>query len=229
MPRDGSIMRERILKAAERLVLQRGFSGTSIEFLLEDLGITKGTFFYHFKSKRELALALIERHARQDGQELDTFMERAENLTRDPLQQLMVFVGLFEEIGMAMEKPPDGCLFGAYSYEQAHFDEEIKQVSAKALNRWRIKVGAKLREVIALYPPKIQVSPDDLAEMLVSAFEGAFVLGKVFDEPTLFARQLRQYRNYIELLFGEGASRADTAAGGQASATASGELNPQSP
>ena len=202
MPRDGKITRNRILEMAERMVLHRGFAGTSIELLIGELGITKGTFFYHFKSKRDLALALIERHAEHDGAELESFMTRAENLTRDPLQQLLVFVGLFEEVGIAMEKPPDGCLFGAYSYEQAQFDEEIRAVSARAIRRWRVRVGDKIKEAMALYPPRIAVTPEDLADTLVSAFEGAFILGKIFGEPTVFARQLRQFKNYVELLFG---------------------------
>ncbi len=202
MPRDGKITRNRILESAERMVLQRGFAGTSIELLIGELGITKGTFFYHFKSKRALALALIERHAEHDAAELESFMARAENLARDPLQQLLVFVGLFEEVGITMEKPPDGCLFGAYSYEQAQFDEEIHAVSARAMQRWRVRVGDKIKEVMALYPPRIAVTPEDLADALVSAFEGAFVLGKVFGERFQFARQLKQYKNYLELLFG---------------------------
>ena len=202
MPRDGKIMRNRILETAERMVLHRGFSGTSIELLLEELGVTKGTFFYHFKSKRELALALIERHAEQDAAELETFMARAENLATDPLQQLLVFVGLYEEMGATLEKPPDGCLFGAYSYEQALFDEEIREVSVRSLQAWRVRVGDKIKEVMTLYPPRLPVAAEDVADALVSALEGAFVLGKVFEDPKVFARQLRQYRNYVELLFG---------------------------
>ena len=43
--------RERILACAEAVILQKGFSGTSIDDILEKASITKGGFFYHFDGK----------------------------------------------------------------------------------------------------------------------------------------------------------------------------------
>lgn len=39
--------------------------------------------------------------------------------------------------------------------------------------------------------------------MLTVTFEGAFVLSKTLSEPQAIARQLRQYRTHLTLLFGE--------------------------
>ena len=58
--------REQILEIAERAVLAKGFGATSIEEIIAEAGITKSGFFYHFKDKNELALALINRYIDQD-------------------------------------------------------------------------------------------------------------------------------------------------------------------
>jgi TetR/AcrR family transcriptional repressor of nem operon len=47
----------------------------------------------------------------------------------------------------------------------------------------------------------MEVDIDSLADEVTVIFEGAFILGRVLDDRTTFAEQLRHYRNYLELLF----------------------------
>src|SRR3712207_1252503 len=97
MPRNGAETRGRILDAAQRLVLERGFSGTSVDAVLAEASVTKGGFFHHFPSKQALGLALVERYAAVDHQILEDFMARAEAASDDPAEQLVSFMRLFEE------------------------------------------------------------------------------------------------------------------------------------
>src|SRR5690606_29250320 len=71
MLKNGGDTRERLLDAAERLYLERGYGGTSIEAVVEAAGLTKGALFHHFDSKHDLALALIERYATTDRRMLE--------------------------------------------------------------------------------------------------------------------------------------------------------------
>ncbi|MGB5535699.1 MAG: TetR/AcrR family transcriptional regulator, partial [Thiogranum sp.] len=66
MPRDGSVTRNKIMDVAQNMVLDVGLSGTSVEKVIDEAGVTKGTFFYHFKTKHDLAASLIERYAEDD-------------------------------------------------------------------------------------------------------------------------------------------------------------------
>ena len=59
MPRDGTITRNKIMDVAQQMVLQVGLTGTSVEKVIDGAGVTKGTFFYHFKTKHDLAAAMI--------------------------------------------------------------------------------------------------------------------------------------------------------------------------
>src|SRR5579872_2772954 len=53
----------RILDRAERLAQTRGFNGFSYADIAADLRVTKASLHYHFPTKAELGVALIERYA----------------------------------------------------------------------------------------------------------------------------------------------------------------------
>ena len=50
-----------ILDVAERLFGTKGFDGTSTTDILNEVGIARGTLYYHFKSKEDILDAMIER------------------------------------------------------------------------------------------------------------------------------------------------------------------------
>ncbi len=52
--------RSRILDAARRLFADRGYAGTSMRDLAEELGMTKAALYYHFPGKAQILLALVE-------------------------------------------------------------------------------------------------------------------------------------------------------------------------
>ena len=49
-------MKERITEQSIRLFEKKGFSETSIQDIVDSLGVTKGTFYYYFSSKEELLM-----------------------------------------------------------------------------------------------------------------------------------------------------------------------------
>ena len=53
--------RNEILDAAERLFISKGYGKTTINDILQEVGIAKGTFYYYFKSKEEVMDAVVMR------------------------------------------------------------------------------------------------------------------------------------------------------------------------
>ena len=53
--------RNEILDAAEKLFGRNGFDNTSTNDILNEVGIARGTLYYHFKSKEDILDAMIER------------------------------------------------------------------------------------------------------------------------------------------------------------------------
>jgi AcrR family transcriptional regulator len=59
--RDGSATRERILEAAAEVIAQRGYEAANVEEIVRRATASKGAFYFHFPSKEEMVLALVDR------------------------------------------------------------------------------------------------------------------------------------------------------------------------
>lgn len=204
MGEDGSDTRTVLMDAAEELVLEHGLAGTTVDAVVEAAGVTKGTFFYHFDTKSDLARALVERYEAHDRELMERHLAEAERRSEDPLEQVLTFVGLFEEQMEGLTEPYPGCLFASYCYQNEMYDERTRTVVVSGLTRWREVVGEKLGRAVEARPPREEVDPEELADMLTVIFEGAFILSKTLSEPRAVARQLRHYRRYLRLLFEPG-------------------------
>jgi TetR/AcrR family transcriptional repressor of nem operon len=201
MPKDGTVTREKILDAAQGLILERGYAGMTVDSVLERVGITKGAFFYHFKSKDELARALIKRFANEDSALYTDMKARAEKLSDDPLQQVLIFIGLFEEMFEGLTEPYPGCLFASYVYEMQQFDADTLELVKESFKTWRALLKEKFDTVAMLHPPQTDIDTASLADAFTVVLEGAFVAGKALDEPDVIVKQLRHFKNYVALLF----------------------------
>ena len=63
--KDAEERRNEILDVAERLFCEKGFDNASTNDILTEIGIARGTLYYHFKSKEDILDAMIERLTNQ--------------------------------------------------------------------------------------------------------------------------------------------------------------------
>jgi TetR/AcrR family transcriptional repressor of nem operon len=209
MSRQGAATRERILDAAHEMVLKQGYAATSLEQILGKAGVTKGAFFYYFKSKEDLARALFERYLQGDREVLEQTLHRAEKLTSDPLQQVLVALGLLEEMFSGLEEPHPGCLIASYCYQNELMTPETTAQGRANLAMWRDAIAAKLRAAARIHPLGAELDYDALGDLPNVVIEGAFVMAKVYGDPKFLARQLRQLKGLIERAFGVTTPRPD--------------------
>ncbi len=200
MGRDGKPTRDKILAESKALVFENGFSGTSIDQILERTGITKGAFFYHFKTKNLLAKALIEEFAKEDISHMNEALEKTERLEGDPLDRLLRFIQEFIDMMSNLTEPP-GCLYASYTYEPSQFDQDILGHISETLLAWRTTMEGLLNDVLEEYDIKGDVDIQSLADHTVVIFEGAYVVSKALNEPNTTAEQLKHLKNYFRLLF----------------------------
>lgn len=203
MATKGERTREHVLATAEKLILSRGYSGTSIDEIIARSGLTKGGFFYHFDGKADLAKHLMIRYLENDVAFFDALSERARSLVDDPLQQFLLFLKLLAESMAELPESHPGCLIASFTYEAHQFDDEVKSLNAEGILSWRRVFLAHLNEIAAKYPPKTDRPLEELADMLSSILEGGIIMSKVLDDNDALTSQLLQYRNYIRLVFAE--------------------------
>lgn len=189
------------MDAAQTLILYHGFGGTTVDSIIDLAGVSKGAFFHYFSSKAELGEKLVQRYADEDAEHLEQTIVKAEGLSDDPLQQLLIFVKLFEQEIESLEEPFPGCLFASYLQQSELFDHNILDIIRESMLLWRTRVLDKLRKIEQKHPPRQDVNLESLADMLMVIFEGAFVLSQSLNENKIIARQLSHYHRYLRLLF----------------------------
>ena len=69
------------------------------------------------------------------------------------------------------------------------------------MGHWQSYYKKKFEAVFAVRKPKLDVTPDELAETVVSILEGAFILARSYEQPELITRQSKLFRGYLKLLF----------------------------
>lgn len=193
--------KERILETAEKIILQRGFSGTSIDEVIKQSHITKGGFFYHFKGKNDLARRLVERYLVADDIFFAQLFSRAKSLVDDPLQQMLVFLKLLAE---AMEQLPDthpGCLAASFVYESHQFDEEVLNLIETGIIKWRSLFASQLKLINKQYKPKQEYDVLVMADFLTACVEGGIILSLITKDQNQLVQHILHYRNYLQLLY----------------------------
>ena len=66
-----------IVETAERLFREYGYANCSVEMIIREIGVAKGTFYYYFKSKEEILGAIVD-------QTLDQIVEQAGQVADEP-------------------------------------------------------------------------------------------------------------------------------------------------
>ncbi len=201
MNKEPKSTRTKIMDAAQALILEHGFGGTTVDSIIDQAGVSKGAFFHHFSSKADLGHTLVQRYAKKDADHLDQTLDKAERLSDDPLQQMLIFVKLFEQEIETLEEPFPGCLFASYLQQSGLFDDNILDMIRNAMLLWRKRILNKLSIIEQKYPPRKDVDTQSLADMLMVIFEGAFVLSQSLSDNKVIAQQLSHYHTYLQLLF----------------------------
>lgn len=117
--RSGSTTRARILAAANELFYAHGIRATSADRIIEQVGITKVTFYRHFRTKSDLVVAYLEEQAAAERGWLQHVRRGG-----DPLGSLRA---LATDIGAASCRPGfRGCAFINASAEFSDPDDPVR-------------------------------------------------------------------------------------------------------
>ena len=193
--------RTQILEAAEAAVLAKGFSATSIDELIAAVGISKSGFFYHFKDKAALARALLERYIAAENELFDEIARRSRELNEDPLHGFLVELKMLAEVLEDIPNGHPGCIIASYCYQDRLFDNDVRQLTAAALLNWRERFKQRLEAIAQVYPQRVDVDLDDLADMVSAVADGGIILSKVLRSPDILPRQIMLYRAFVRTIF----------------------------
>ncbi len=90
--KDANERKDEILDVAQRLFHKQGYAQTSIEDILSEIGIARGTLYYHFKSKEEILSAMIDRQIERNEKALRRIADNQALTAVEKLFELILFL-----------------------------------------------------------------------------------------------------------------------------------------
>lgn len=89
MATKGELLRQRIVSAADQLFYQQGYANTSFRDIATAIDISRGNFYYHFKSKDEILDAVIDKRCFDIKKMLSNWEQ-----TNNPEQHILLYVDM---------------------------------------------------------------------------------------------------------------------------------------
>jgi len=161
------LTRDHLLASAERLFIDRGFHGASIDDIAQAAGFTKGAVYTHFKNKEDVFIALTERRWDEQLGRVRTTLDT--HATSSPDQRSASFVDLTRNL---LWDDPDWALL---TLEFAVYAARNPSAQHRLSERHRVNqsvLAALLAQDLATRGVEPPISPHTLAGVLLACFNG---------------------------------------------------------
>jgi len=167
--------KERILASAKELFHEYGFQQTSVDEILKKSGVTKSNFYYHFKSKEELGLIILQRFI--TIYESDVLIKTLGNKSLSPSGRLVEFYNSVKAFHINLENPR-GCPFGNMAIEMSGSNENFREKLSAFFNSWEKIIEECINEGMRTGDFRSDLPPGVVAQLILSHLEGAIMMVK---------------------------------------------------
>ena len=179
--------RTRLLEAAEKTTYRYGFGNAALADIAKEAGIPLGNVYYYFKTKNEMAAAIVDRRVSRFRKLLERF-DQAES----PRARLCAFVDV--KIKNRGELARHGCPVGTLC-------SELRKLGGSAADQstllFRTALDWMERQFRSLGKG---AEARSLAVHLLSATHGVSVLAHTFRDPALIDVQAMRLKDWIRSL-----------------------------
>lgn len=173
------------MKAAP-LFNRKGFEGCSMQDIVAEVGLEKGSLYGHFATKEALALAAFEYAWAETCAARLARMDTAANA----IAKLKIHVGNV----VSSPSFSGGCPLLNTITDSDDGNPALKKAAREALKQWRILLVTILEEGQSRAEVSSEVVPEEAAALLISLLEGAMALERI-DKKTGFLQNAGRHLN----------------------------------
>jgi AcrR family transcriptional regulator len=189
--------RDQIVDAADRLFYRHGYDHTSFADIAEAVKISRGNFYYHFKTKDEILDAVIETRLAATR----AMLERWESEGAGPKDRIESFIDIL--IANKADIKRHGCPVGTLCSELAKLGHASQAEACKLFTLFR----AWLRRQFELLDCE---GADALAMHLLARSQGVATLASAFRDDAFIRQEVEQMRGWLKSCIERGRRRAAT-------------------
>jgi TetR/AcrR family transcriptional repressor of nem operon len=189
--------RTKLLDAAMRVIRSKGYAAATVDDICLKAGVTKGSFFHHFKSKDELAVAAVEHFSDMaDG----VFANAPYRSAPDPLDRLLGYLE-FRALLLDGELAEFTCLLGTLVQETYDTHPQIRGACDRALVHHIAALTLDIEMARKLYAPDAAWTAESVGYFIQSVLQGAFIFAKARQSTAVAHDSLVHLRRYLQHIF----------------------------
>ncbi len=186
MGRKGEALRQRIVASADQLFYQQGYENTSFSDIAEDVGISRGNFYYHFKTKDEILNAVIDTRLTGIEQMLDEWTSQY----TDPMQRIVKHIDILTS--HQDDIVSHGCPVGSLCTELAKSRHSMLQDANKMFSVQRDWLTLQLKEL------GLGREAKQVAMHLLARAQGIATISNAFEDKTFLHREVKRLKQWLD-------------------------------
>lgn len=185
-----------ILQKAFELIYTNGYQTTSVDEIIATTQVTKGAFYYHFKTKDEMGLAIINEHLKPNFK--DTFIKPIQSAVNplDCIYQLMENLLMKNE----MLKVEYGCPASNFTQEMAPWHIEFTKALNELSLQWKNVMIESIEKGKRAGIIHQEADNEGVAVFVMAGYWGVRNLGKLDNNRSSYITYLKQLKSYFKTL-----------------------------
>jgi TetR/AcrR family transcriptional repressor of nem operon len=177
--------RQQIVDVADRLFYERGFEATSFADIAKDVGLSRGNFYYHFKTKDDILGAVIAQRMSRTRALLKTWEKDADT----PAERILSFVRIL--IANRTEIMAHGCPAGTLCTELARLDHAARDDATGLLSLFRNWLAGQFAILGR------EADADALALHILMRSQGVATLATAFSDENFIRREVADIETWL--------------------------------
>ncbi len=185
-----------ILQKAFELIYTKGYQTTSVDEIIATTQVTKGAFYYHFKTKDEMGLAIINELMIPNFK--NNFIQPLRN-DENPLDNIynMMYHLLIDNEFLKVEY---GCPASNFTQEMAPWNIEFTKALNELSKQWENAMILSIEKGMENGTIKTNLNAKGIAIFVLSGYWGIRNLGKLENNKSTYLTYLQQLKLYFNTL-----------------------------
>ncbi len=191
--------RLKLLEAATDVVRTKGYAATTVDDLCAAAGVTKGSFFHHFKSKEEMVLqAVAHWGAWTDG----IFAAAPYAAAADPRARVFGYLDFRRDL-LDHTVPQFTCLMGTLVQETYETHPAVRAACDRGMSTHVANLTRDIEAARLLHAPDAAWTAESVGYFIQAVLQGSFIFAKAKQDANVARGNLAHLRRYLESLLGK--------------------------
>ncbi|MCG8464950.1 MAG: TetR/AcrR family transcriptional regulator [Xanthomonadales bacterium] len=172
--------RERLLTAITDLMWEHSYGAATVDAICSKAEVKKGSFYYFFESKSDLAVAALSHHWQSAKQNIESAFDESV----PPVERFLNYFRLIyqeQQQCIVQKKRTLGCPYMTVGSEICCQDERIEALVRDILDELYRHFERSVHDVAKAYPGAV-IDVECIARCLFNLFEGALAQVRINDE-----------------------------------------------